>query len=385
MSLHAVAQLAGVSTSTVSRVINDHPNVTASTVASVRRAMQQLSFTPLVRRRALRARAISGARTGTLAFIVFGTSGSQPTPAFEQLLRGVSEQASKLNMSVIFSFVSDPTQVPPRIVERRVDGLLLHGGRPSAEVQSRLQLLPTVWLMANPQRPAWGDQVMPDNSAIGTMAADYLLQRGHRRLAYLGTRASWSLELRSLAFAQATREGGGHADVLETSEQFSADFWQRDGLQSAVSLLVSRLARLQPRPTGLFIAEDRLVPLVDAAIKALGNSDGGSNGNGNHDNGSHGNGAHGLLTDSSIDIVSCNNERSQFGKLQRVPATIDIRAESIGRLGVERLIWRLGNPELPERIRCMVEPVLIDAEGNTQLHHPEPRLRDLHAQHVNAM
>ena len=149
-----------------------------------------------------------GLKTATIAFIVFGTSGSRPTPAFEQLLRGVSEQASKTNLSLIFSFVSDPGQLPPRISERRVDGLLLHGERPSPEVQKRLQALPTVWLMANPQRPAWGDQVMPDNSAIGAMAAQYLLRRGHRRLAYLGTGGSWSLEIRSLAFAHTATEAG---------------------------------------------------------------------------------------------------------------------------------------------------------------------------------
>src|SRR4051812_33018653 len=106
MSLHTVAQLAGVSASTVSRVINEHPNVAAGTVESVRRAMRELSFTPVMRARAFRARAQSGLKTGSFAFVVFGTSGSQPTPAFEQLLRGVSEQASKQNISVIFSFVS---------------------------------------------------------------------------------------------------------------------------------------------------------------------------------------------------------------------------------------------------------------------------------------
>jgi len=349
MSLQTVAQLAGVSTSTVSRVVNEHSNVSPATVESVRRAMKQLSFRPNIRRSAVRYHSLEALKTGSLAFVVFGTSGSQPTPAFEQLLRGVSEQASKRRISVIFSFVSDPSQLPPRIIERRVDGLLLHGEKPSREVQAQLQSLPTVWLMANPQRPQWGDQVMPDNHAIGALAAKYLLRRGHHRLAYLGTRASWSLELRSLAFAHTAAEVGARTDVIETPEQTGSDFWQRDGLKSAASLLATRLAALEHRPTGLFIAEDRLVPMVDAALKSLDHQHDGNSRSLNSNGNRH------------LEIISCNNERSHFAGLESAPATIDIRAESIGRLGVERLIWRLRNQDLRERIRCMVEPSLVEA------------------------
>lgn len=341
MSIRNVAQLAGVSTSTVSRVLNERPNVAATTVESVRRAMRELSFSPSVRRGSMRSRAQDGLKTATIAFIVFGTSGSRPTPAFEKLLRGVSEQSSRANLSLIFSFVSDPSQLPPRITDRRVDGLLLHGEKPAIEVQSRLQSLPTVWLMANPQRPAWGDQVMPDNSAIGAIAAGYLLRRGHRRLAYLGTGASWSLEIRSLAFAHTAGEVGAEVEIIETSEPHGSDFWERDGLNVAARSLAEKLASLRSRPTGLFIAEDRLVPLVDAAMNLYGEW---------HN------------STFPVDIISCNNERSHFAGLESAPATIDIRAESIGRLGVERLMWRLRSPDLPERIRCMVEPVLVEAE-----------------------
>ena len=174
--------------------------------------------------------------------------------------RTASDSSSSENdLNMIFSFVSDPRQLPPRITERRVDGLLLHGERPALDVQMRLQTLPTVWLMANPQRPEWGDQVMPDNSAIGAMAAQYLLRRGHRRLAYLGTASSWSLEIRSLAFAHAATEAGAQVEIIEAPEQHSDDFWQREGLSSAARAIAERLARSGTHPTGLFIAEDRLV------------------------------------------------------------------------------------------------------------------------------
>ena len=43
---------------------------------------------------------------------------------------------------------------------------------------------------------------MPDNTAIGELAAKYLLERGHKHVAYLSSGfGSWSFEIRSLAFA----------------------------------------------------------------------------------------------------------------------------------------------------------------------------------------
>lgn len=60
-------------------------------------------------------------------------------------------------------------------------------------------------------------------------------------------------------------------------------------------------------------------------------------------------------------LVSCNNELPYLSTLHPTPATLDIRAESIGRLGVQRLIWRLEHRHVPERIRTMVEPALIES------------------------
>jgi LacI family transcriptional regulator, galactose operon repressor len=342
MSLRSVSELAGVSMSTVSRVLNQRPRVAAGTVQAVMRAVQELNITP-IRRSGASASSSDRNRNATLAFLVIGTSGRRSEPAFEHLLRGVSDAVSQMGLSLVFSFVSNPAELPPKITERGVDGLLLHGLRPSAEVQARLQTLPTVWLMGNIQRPLWGDQVLPDNVLIGELAARYLLKRGHRRLAYVGAgRSSWGLEIRSLAFAQAAKDGGANIEVITTPEQTSDDFWRRDGLAQAAHSLAQRLRDLDPKPTGLFIAEDRLVSALDAALPLYGSW----NGSG----------------EPHVEIISCNNERPHLVGLHSKPATIDIRAELIGRHGVQRLMWRLQNPTVPERIRAMIEPLLIEPE-----------------------
>jgi DNA-binding LacI/PurR family transcriptional regulator len=302
--------------------------------------MKELQVTP--RTYSKRPRLAEGLRGMSVAFFVFGTAGTAPAPAFERLLSGVSAAAEQHDLSLMFSFVSDPALLPPRLDERRVAGLLLHGERPTRAVQDRLRALPTVWLMANRERPEWGDQVLPDNSAIGEMAADYLIRRGHERVAYLGTRSGmWAMEIRSFAFARAAGDAGATADVFEVHEESQGDLWSGEGLRCAGRELVERVLAAKHRPTGLFVSEDRLLPAIDAALTARGLSSG---------------------PGGNVELISCNNERAHLTRLRNAPAAeIDIRVESIGRRGVDQLVWRLRNPRgLDERIRAMIEPVLVE-------------------------
>ena len=347
MSLKKVAQLAGVSAATVSKVVNDHPRVAPATVASVRRAMKQLrvSARPCMRQRARFD--VAGSDCG-IAFLVFGTAGHSPAPAFKRLLNGVSAAAAQHDLSLMFSFVSDAQQLPPRLAERKIAGLLLHGEQLGPAVEGRLRALPTVWLMANRERPEWGDQVLPDNSAIGEMAAQHLIRRGHRRLAYLAMDCGrWGMQVRSFAFARAADAAGARADIFQTSEAPRRDLWSSEGLLQAGRELVERVLAAKDRPTGLFVSEDRLLPGIDAALSARGITD---------------------LRQGGIELVSCNNERPHLARLQNLPsAEIDIRVESIARRGVEQLVWRLRNPNAsPERIRAMVEPALLDLGSGRQ-------------------
>ena len=174
MSLQRVAQLAGVSTSTVSRVVHDHPAVAAGTATMVREAMQRLSFTPTARARRNSREAgglgLDTRRPAHLGFVVLGTSGANAAPAFETLLRGVSAACNENALSLNIGFVTDPACVPQWLLGRAVDGLLLHGDQPVGLMQEHLRTVPAVWLMANRRRPLWGDQVMPNNAVIGDMA-----------------------------------------------------------------------------------------------------------------------------------------------------------------------------------------------------------------------
>jgi DNA-binding LacI/PurR family transcriptional regulator len=347
MSMQRVAQLAGVSTSTVSRVFHDKRVVAAETAAAVRQVVRQLGFTPAPRKRRNGTNGKHHPAVGNaIAFLVLGTSGSNATPAFEKLLRGVSDAANAHDLSLILSFVSDASKIPPRLLDRQLAGVLCHGEQPGASGLARLRALPSVWLMANRHRPQWGDQVMPNNAVIGDTAGRYLVRRGHRRLAYLGlARDGWSMRLRSFAFGKAAEDAGAAAEVFEAPAVQAGDYWGADGLASAADLLVSRIVETAPMPTGLFIAEDRLLPVIDRALRARA-----------------------IRPGADVEVISCNNEQPHYAGLASQPARIDIRPEAIGRRGVEQLVWRMRNADVAERVRVMVDPVLIEPDGPDAAH-----------------
>ena len=117
MSISRVAKLAGVSSATVSRVINRHPRVAPETALSVQKAMQELGYTPSERRPGPKPLGRASTETQTIAFLVLGTTRSRATPGFEMLLRGVSLATSQHHLNLLFSHIPDPDQWPKNLAE----------------------------------------------------------------------------------------------------------------------------------------------------------------------------------------------------------------------------------------------------------------------------
>lgn len=357
MTASRVAKLAGVSVSTVSRVVNAHPGVAAETVAAVQKAMAELNFSP-TRRSSGPQNGTRSARGSRIAFLMFGASNASPAPSFQRLMIGVSDAANALGVNVTFSYVGDApspgNSSPLKILEQPLSGLLLHGAEPDGSVAARLSKLPTVWLMGNRSRPSWGDQVMPDNTGIGTLAANYLLRRKHRRVAYLGLGGwSWSFGIRALAFTQICRDAECEVHELIASPLSNRDYWGGDLLRAGQEL-VEKLFALPHWPTGIFVSEDRLLPVVQANLVERGVRlvDSTAEAEAFEDTG-----------DRVMQVISCNNDARSLPLRGPVPPSIDIASEAIGRRGLEHLLWRIAHPARPERFRMMIGPTLVDPAG----------------------
>ncbi len=339
MTLQQVAKLAGVSASTVSRVINSRANVKTDTADSVRRAMQELQFKPARRRvdRSVNSRATD--RKTHIAMLILGSSDANSVPPHEALLRGASAVCDRVGVQLSLRIAGDADAAVASLDRHQVNGILIHGQRPNRVPAAVQQQIPTVWLMANRYRPTWGDQVMPDGTGIGQIAAQYLLRHGHRNVAYFGLNTNWSFGVRCLSFREAIENAGGVAHEVTRGNLEFAHYWHLNGAAEVIDELVTQLIALSPTPTAAFVAEDWILPFLYSALAKRGLKAG---------------------PGSDLDIISCNNQPVHFMGLPNRPPTIDIQIEAIGRYGVEQLLWRIRHGLEAPRIRMMVEPSLID-------------------------
>lgn len=343
MSINKVAQLAGVSVATVSRVLNRRPRVAAGTLENVRRAMSELGYAPSDRRPGPKANAYATTNARNIAFLIFGTMTNRATPAFQDLLYGVSTTASVNGTSLTLRHIADP-DVKSGAFDGPLDGVILYGDVPSEAVREQLAGLPTVWLMGDHRRPAWGDQVVPDADGIGELAATYLLAQGHRQLAFLNLHMGLSLfDMCHNAFASTARDAGASIVDLQRTASAETPYWHRDG-HAEVDALVDRFCKLDPMPTGLFVPADIQVAVLQPALQARGVQFG----------------------PGRVDVVSCNNERPYLAGLSPQPAEIDVRPSLIGRRGVEQLLWRLEHRSAPEQVIVAMAPQLIEPRASAQ-------------------
>lgn len=175
-----VARLAGVGRGTVSRVLNDRPNVDPATRARVVAAIEALDYVP-----SPTARRLSLGRTQTVAVVVPYLA----TPSVVERLRGIESTlvAAGFDMIVFNIETVERRDTVLRELPRRerVDGLIVVSIRPRPDEVRRIAAagLPTVLLDAEHRGLP---RIVVDDIAGGGLAARHVIDLGHRRIAFLG-------------------------------------------------------------------------------------------------------------------------------------------------------------------------------------------------------
>lgn len=348
MSIAEVAKLAGVSNATISRVINARDGVSASTTANVRRAIEMVGYEPDGKRRRHRSGPHRSSSAKSIVFLVFGDRASKTAIGFQRLVAAASSQLADLGASLSVKYVIDRDDaLALDLSQSHVDGVLAAGRPPDVGLNEKLYEIPTVWLMGNPSRPTWGDQVMPCNLEIGRIAASYLQRSGCNRLAYINLLPNhWALRQRGRAFIHAAQEIETAATSIEaTASELMTSLIDTDPAASDLNsqtadALVDELMRHKPRIDGAFIAEDVQTAILLPAMRRRGMD---------------------LTSGDGLTLISCNNERPYLMGLDPCPPTIDICFETIGRRGAAHLIWRIDESDSEHRTQTTVEPQLVPA------------------------
>jgi LacI family transcriptional regulator len=198
-TIDRVAREAGVSTQTVSRVLNNRPDVSPATRARIQEVMLRLGYQPNAMARSLASR-----RTRTLGLITADFSDY----FFTQVIAGAEAEARKHNYLFMLGSTERNVEDEPAYIrllsERHVEGLLF--ARPSTEPdhQRLLDLIragvPVVTSAYHlPGEPLAVVDV--DNALGGRLAARHFLDSGHRRIAMIRGPAGWkSVQDRAAGF-----------------------------------------------------------------------------------------------------------------------------------------------------------------------------------------
>lgn len=258
-TMRDVADHAGVSLKTVSRVVNGEPGVSATLIGQVRSSVEVLGFRPHVGARTLRR---ADGKSQTVALLLEDVS----NPYSAAVQRAVEDVAVPRNVMVFSASIEeDPDrerELARSFADRRADGLIIV---PAGDDQS--YLLPDLragTAVVCVDREAANlpvDSVISTNLEGAADAVRHLAAAGHRRIAYLGDRTSIATaELRHRGYRRALEDVGlppGHV-VHEVGAE--------DLARSAVRELMSG-----PRaPTALFTAQNLITIGAVRALRDLG-------------------------------------------------------------------------------------------------------------------
>jgi LacI family transcriptional regulator len=205
MNITAVAKRAGVSTATVSRVMNGTATVSPETAERVREAVEALNFYPDIN-----ARTLGSGRSGLYGLIISDIT----NPYFPELVKAFEDIAVEHGQDVLIANTDyDPKRMETcviRMLQRKVDGVAIM----TSEMEERLirtfsqRQIPVIFMDAVTAARGTAT-VNVDYTGGVTEAMQHLFDLGHKDIAFIsGPLTLGSARARSEAFQAALREQG---------------------------------------------------------------------------------------------------------------------------------------------------------------------------------
>jgi DNA-binding LacI/PurR family transcriptional regulator len=257
-TIRDVAEKANVGVGTVSRVINESPDVSPDTRERVQKAIQELNYTPN-----LTARRLSLGKTWQIAVVLPYLT----LPSYVERLRGVQQALGNTEYYPILYSVGSPDQRDDYLTtlseKTQVDGLLIIS-MPLSHKQTQLLIkneIPTVLIDASSDALP---HIVVDDISGGMLATRHLIELGHRRIGFLSdfldTPFQRSGKDRYSGYRKALQEAG-----IPYREEFVIE--GERGRRNAARLAHRLLTRI-PRPSAIFTSSDtHAIGVLDAAAE----------------------------------------------------------------------------------------------------------------------
>lgn len=257
-----VAEACNVSTQTVSRVINNRPDVSPATRQRVLEAINRLNYQP----NAL-ARSLIHRRTNTIGVVTSGIDYFGPS----SILMGIEQQASRMGYSLSLTLLHNPAatdghEMLSGLVSRQVDGIIWavpEIGDNLGWVAEKLERLSLPILFLNARSVKNATTIRIDNHHGSKVAVEHLLQQAHKKIGFITGPLDW---------LEAVERKKGWHDTLLANGITPCDDWIALGDWSARSgeQAMHQLLQQCPDLDAVFISNDQMALGALKAASELG-------------------------------------------------------------------------------------------------------------------
>lgn len=320
-TLKDVAKLAGVSIATVSKALNGREHVRAETRARVRRAADELHFSPNQL-----AQGLLAGRTGTVGLLTSDLEGRFSIP----VMMGAEDAFGADSTSV---FLCDARGDVIReqhhlraLLSRRVDGLIILGDTTNTRTSLGQRIpVPVVYAYA-PSDDDRDISVISDNVDAGRLAAEHLLNCGRSRIAYIAGDVSYTAATDRVAGVKAALDGRG---LTLIGEEALYGAWTEGWGRAAVRTLLQRY----PEIDGFLCGSDQIARGALDALREAGRD-----------------------VPGDISVMGHDNWEQIASQSRPALSTIDMRLQVVGRVAARLLFAAINGERQPglHKISCRV-------------------------------
>ena len=245
ITIKELALRAGVSHSTVSRALNNHPAIARDTVERIQQLARELNYVPSGFARSLKTN-----RSYMLGVIVHRIS----DPFYSEVLGGIQSVAHQFQYSMFVSAFENDTDRQEGLIRgvfgRQVDALIIGDSSFTPERVDELQIrVPTVFIH-NRATDVLPHSIYHDDVNATRALTRHLLDLGHRRIAFGGNQRGGILNRQRREGVVAELKSAG----FELRKEY--DLNAPDGQMSSGSVLARQLLKTSRRPTAIICFND---------------------------------------------------------------------------------------------------------------------------------
>lgn len=314
-----VAKMAGVSPSTVSRVISNNPRISEPTRRKVLKCMEELGYYPNAN-----ARSLAIKKTGTVGIIIPTTSEDYfSNPFFAESLRGIIRGASKSGYDLLLSTNTEKGEelkITKKFVRgSKVDGIILMTSKVDDECIEYLKNIDFPFSIIGSTDDEEINQVDNDNALAAYELTKHLIEIGRKRIAMIVGDINLVVSKKRI---KGYKKALSEANIdFDENLLFSGSFDEKTGYDYGV-----KISKINPLPDGLIVADDLV---AFGAVKAFEDLE--------------------INIPKDIAVASFNN--SVLAKHSNIPLTsVDINAFELGREAMNLLVDAIEDEVRGEKI-----------------------------------